>query len=74
MVPFERNPYFTSRKPEITRLRQALFSGHQTAKVAVTGLGGVGKTQLVLELVYRIKAEYPELLGHLDTSNKQGER
>jgi tetratricopeptide (TPR) repeat protein len=57
-VPFERNPSFTSRESEMTRLRQALFAGQQTAKVAITGLGGVGKTQLALELVYRIRAEH----------------
>jgi len=57
MVPFERNLSFTGREHELRRLRQALPTGHQTTKVAITGLGGVGKTQLALELVYRIKAE-----------------
>jgi tetratricopeptide (TPR) repeat protein len=32
--------------------------GEQTTKVAITGLGGVGKTQLVLELVYRVRDKY----------------
>jgi hypothetical protein len=58
IVPFERNPSFTSRESEMTRLRQALFTGQQTAKVAITAPGGVGKTQLALELVYRIRAEH----------------
>jgi tetratricopeptide (TPR) repeat protein len=35
-----------------------LFVGGQTTKIAITGLGGVGKTQLVLELVYRIRDRY----------------
>ena len=34
----------------------------QTTKVAITGLRGVGKTQLVLELVYRIKDKYRNCL------------
>jgi tetratricopeptide (TPR) repeat protein len=55
MVPFERNLAFTGRDAELTRLRQALFTGQKTAKVAVTGLGGVGKTQLALELVYQVR-------------------
>ncbi|KAK7402787.1 hypothetical protein QQX98_011467 [Neonectria punicea] len=58
MVPFERNPFFTGRESELKVLRQLLFTGHRTAKVAVTGLGGAGKTQLVLELVYQIRAEH----------------
>ncbi|RYP24058.1 hypothetical protein DL765_000786 [Monosporascus sp. GIB2] len=58
MVPFEQNPSFTGRESELEFLRQMLFTGHQTAKVAITGLGGVGKTQLALELVYRIRAEH----------------
>ncbi|RYP66411.1 hypothetical protein DL771_007820 [Monosporascus sp. 5C6A] len=58
MVPFEQNPSFTGREFELESLRQMLFTGYRTAKVAITGLGGVGKTQLALELVYRIRAEH----------------
>jgi len=60
MVPFERNQSFTSREPELRRLRQLLFSEHRTSKVAITGLGGVGKTQLALELLCRLRDEQPD--------------
>ncbi|OCL11362.1 HET-domain-containing protein [Glonium stellatum] len=54
IVPFERNPRFTGREPELTRLEEMLSSKHCTAKLAIAGLGGVGKTQLVIELLYRV--------------------
>ena len=54
IVPFERNSRFTGREPELARLEEMLFSKHRTAKLAITGLGGVGKTQLVIELLYRV--------------------
>ena len=52
-MPFERNPRFTGRESELSRLEQLLFQSGQTTKVAITGLGGVGKTQLAIELVHR---------------------
>jgi tetratricopeptide (TPR) repeat protein len=54
IVPFERNPRFTGREPELTRLEEMLFGKHRTAKLAITGLGGVGKTQVVIELLCRL--------------------
>lgn len=57
VVPFERNPSFSSRHREMMAIRSKLFAGDYTTRVAVTGLGGVGKTQLVLELLYRTRGE-----------------
>jgi AAA+ ATPase superfamily predicted ATPase len=51
-VPFDRNPNFTGRGTQLAQLEGRLFVGKQTTKVAITGLRSVGKTQLVLELVY----------------------
>ena len=58
-MPFEKNKHFTGREPELQKLRQTLFTGQQTAKVAVTGLGGVGKTHLALEFIHQIATERP---------------
>ena len=58
IVPFERNYRFTGRQFQLVQLEEKLFVEDRTAKIAITGLGGVGKTQLVLELVYRTRAKY----------------
>ncbi|KIM93182.1 hypothetical protein OIDMADRAFT_138250 [Oidiodendron maius Zn] len=60
IVPFDRNHCFTGRESQLSQLQDMLFIKDQTTKIAVTGLGGVGKTQLVLELIYRIREEHRE--------------
>ncbi|KAH8663632.1 P-loop containing nucleoside triphosphate hydrolase protein [Tricladium varicosporioides] len=62
IVPFDRNPNFTGRETQLAEIEDKLFVGGRTTKVAITGLGGVGKTQLVLELVYRIRDRYKSCL------------
>lgn len=57
-VPFERNPRFTGRESILADLEGRFFLGEQTTKTALVGLGGVGKTQLALELAYRTRAKY----------------
>jgi tetratricopeptide (TPR) repeat protein len=61
-VPFERNPRFTGRKPQLAEIEGKLFTRDHTAKIAITGLGGVGKTQLVLELLYLMKDKHKHCL------------
>ncbi|KAF1813614.1 HET-domain-containing protein [Eremomyces bilateralis CBS 781.70] len=58
IVPFERNPHFTGRESQLAQLEGKLFAKDRTMKIAVTGLGGVGKTQLVLELLFRTKEKF----------------
>lgn len=48
IVPFERNPRFTGRGPQLAQLEEKLFAKDHTTKMAIMGLSGVGKTQLVL--------------------------
>lgn len=55
-----RNPSFTGRSAVLERLRDALGRGAGTSATpyALCGLGGVGKTQIVLEYVHRFAADY----------------
>ena len=57
-MPFERNPNFTGRKELLDVLQQKLEQKLDTTKkIAIIGLGGVGKTQLVLELAHRVREQ-----------------
>jgi hypothetical protein len=49
---FRRNPSFVDREVELCWVA-ALLKGDELATVAVTGLGGMGKSQLATEFVYR---------------------
>ncbi|KAL4741624.1 hypothetical protein BDV11DRAFT_203350 [Aspergillus similis] len=55
MIPFARNPYFVGRQDEIRRLEELILMPDGAKKFALTGLGGVGKTQVALELAYRMQ-------------------
>ncbi len=60
-VPYQRNPFFTGRDDVLTRLHEMLTREHPVVAVqqhALCGLGGIGKTQTVLEYIYRYESEY----------------
>ncbi|PWY82521.1 kinesin light chain [Aspergillus eucalypticola CBS 122712] len=52
MVPFSRNPRFLGRKDEIQHLWSLLSAPEGPRRLAISGLGGIGKTQIALELAY----------------------
>lgn len=59
-VPYQRNHYFTGRKDLLERLHDSLGKANAgaIAPQALCGLGGIGKTQTVLEYAYRFGDEY----------------
>ncbi|KAF9767582.1 hypothetical protein IL306_015229, partial [Fusarium sp. DS 682] len=54
LVPFSKNDLFVGRDDVLARLQGLLFQEGRR-KVALVGLGGIGKTQIALQLAYWIK-------------------
>ncbi len=60
-VPHRRNPFFTGREDFLHTLHEQLNREHRMALTqswAISGLGGIGKTQIALEYAYRYRHEY----------------
>ncbi|KAE8385569.1 hypothetical protein BDV23DRAFT_16028 [Aspergillus alliaceus] len=60
VVPFQRNQLFVGRKPEISKVDEMLSSEDRCERVAIVGLGGVGKTQIALEYVHSVRERHPD--------------
>jgi hypothetical protein len=70
-VPISRNPYFTGREEVLANLAAQLAASGRAAlgqvapaqlpaatRVAISGLGGIGKTQTVVEFAHRHRGDY----------------
>lgn len=59
LVPFSRNERFVGRESELGELSRRLASDDSCKRVAIFGLGGIGKTQIALEFAHRRRAQMP---------------
>ncbi|KAI8966751.1 TPR-like protein [Daldinia sp. FL1419] len=58
-IPHPRNEHFAGRRHVLKELEESFFV-EKRWKLAIFGLGGVGKTQVALEFAYRIRDSKPE--------------
>ncbi|KAI1118919.1 hypothetical protein F5Y14DRAFT_438398 [Nemania sp. NC0429] len=59
-LPMPKNRRFTGRDAALGELQNRLFISKECQKLAVVGLGGVGKTQVVLQFAYWVKENHPD--------------
>ncbi|KAK3340124.1 P-loop containing nucleoside triphosphate hydrolase protein, partial [Neurospora tetraspora] len=57
-IPFSRDPDFVNRGDILDQIDQ--LCSKPAARVALVGLGGVGKSQLAIEFAHRIAARHPD--------------
>jgi tetratricopeptide (TPR) repeat protein len=50
-----RNPWYTGREPDLQAIHRVLTA---TKAAALTGIGGIGKTQTAIEYAHRHRADY----------------
>jgi len=60
-ISLRYNPRFSGRQKELTRIRTVFESGQDTL-VILSGLGGVGKSQLAREFLHRYDADYDSII------------
>ncbi|CAH0026249.1 unnamed protein product [Clonostachys rhizophaga] len=58
-LPFTANRKFTGRESVLQAIQKKLFSDPPCQRIALDGLGGVGKTQVALQFAHWMKTNHP---------------
>ncbi|KAL4963231.1 uncharacterized protein BDV14DRAFT_177008 [Aspergillus stella-maris] len=58
MIPFRRNPGFVDRASILEQLEALTVPETATSRIALYGFGGVGKSQIAIEVAHRIYSEH----------------
>ncbi|KAK6535602.1 hypothetical protein TWF694_002057 [Orbilia ellipsospora] len=72
-VPYPRNSSFVGRDSLLEELERGFFdNSRRPSRYALFGSGGTGKTQIAIELSYRIKEKFPDCyVFWVPSGNKQ---
>lgn len=72
-VPFSQNKNFVGRENELRSIEPGIVSGG--SNFAIFGLGGIGKTQITLELAHRTRKHQPDCsVFWIPSTNKESFR
>lgn len=59
-VPFAKNQNFIGREQELAQIHELLQSKEMREPVLISGMSGVGKTQIAVQYAYKYRGAYPE--------------
>ncbi|KAL7758686.1 hypothetical protein ACKLNR_011113 [Fusarium oxysporum f. sp. zingiberi] len=59
-IPLVKNRRFTGRESVLKALEEMAFGQDQVHRIALVGLGGVGKTQIALQFAHQVREKHPQ--------------
>jgi tetratricopeptide (TPR) repeat protein len=59
LIPLRQNRHFVGRRKELDGLKQKVLIQKDNGRLAIFGLGGVGKTQIALQVAYWARQNMP---------------